>query len=560
MVHVQLLVSAVAQGDEYTIPSNWRKPAFSLPPSQRTSIAQIAINTLTNTIDINNGTNSALNTWQSANVLADIAQLDYVSNTKENHILVQQSVAAFRNGHPAFFDTQIPRNVTSDPLMWGLAAFYGARAYNDTGLLATSISVWSLVQQYVVDDQDTASGTQPTDKNGTFRTNCSSNINAGAVFWQATSPDDYTTNAETVGAYVALSAHLWEATGNKTYLDSAEQSAQFMYTHMYTDDLQIIQDTFDLATCTVTGQLEWTYNQGFFMEGLSFLSNAPLATNSTWTSLLRTLEATNFDPSQNLVVFNYRNVFIRALLEIWSRTSSSDPMASFIEAFVAVQFNALQDLASDDNTNYSPVWTGPPLPVMAPWGQLAAVPVLNAAVHMALHLSNTNNSAKGVPTPTPIAAPSGAPSSGSNASNASESLSSSAIAGIITGLLAGAILASALVVSVRRYKRHIASDEKEWQLAVHVQPFESSALYQQPAETEGASERVQMGSEREHIRGHDAGEDVERPLSTLPDRVQPPIPSPSAARAPNEGFIDELAEQVLERIRRREEPPAYSQR
>lgn len=42
---------------------------------------------------------------------------------------------------------------------------------------------------------------------------------------------------------VRLSAHLWESTGNTTYLNSANLSATFMYTHMYSQSEQVMIDS-----------------------------------------------------------------------------------------------------------------------------------------------------------------------------------------------------------------------------------------------------------------------------------------------------------------------------
>ncbi|VDB83069.1 unnamed protein product [Peniophora sp. CBMAI 1063] len=569
LLRVLLAVGAVRCQD-FNIPQSWRKPTSSLSLAQRVSLASNAISPLVTSINPSNGTNYELNTWQSAGLLASIAQLDYVSGAQNNHELVQQSVSAFQSSHLAFFDSQLPRNVTSDPLMWGLAAYYGARAYNDTVLLDTSKSIWSSVQTYVVSAQNGASGTQAT-KNGTFSASCLSNSNytsAGAVFWQATIPNNYMSNAETVGAYVALSAHLWEATRDTEYLDSAAQSAQFMYNYLYSNELQIIWDTFDLKACTVS-QLNWTYNQGFLMEGLSILSSAPVISNTTWTSLLRTLvssttlfpawtspngtnagvliEASNINPRVNSVLFDYRNVFINALLEIWARIPSNDPMAAFIEAFVIVQFNALQDLAYNHDT-YSPVWTGPQLPQMVPWGQLAAIPVLSAAIKMAP--SPTSNGTA-TSTPSSPAATSGA------ASSSSGSLSGGAIAGIVIG--AGGVLAlvAASVILVRRHKRQRASEENEQQAAV--QPFMPSAVYRQPAGTAESVRQLPADYSRKDRHGYGSGQRyVGSPLLTVPDSEEPPSALPTGGQATSTDFLYEVIEQVMDRMRGREEPPAYT--
>ncbi|KZV69472.1 hypothetical protein PENSPDRAFT_753335 [Peniophora sp. CONT] len=581
LAYVLLVSTRVAQCQDFNVPTSWRKPTSALSLTERVSLAQNAGSSLANLINPSNGTNYALNTWQSANVLGSIAQLDYVSGSQNNHDLVRQSIAAFQSSHPAFFDSQVPRNVTSDPLMWGLSAFYGSRAYNDTNLLNTAIFIWSSVQTYVVNAQDAASGTHPT-KNGTFSPSCLSNANytsAGAVFWKATTLDDYTSNAETVGAYVALSAHLWEATSNATYLKSAEQSALFMYTYLYSNTAQIIQDTFDLKACTAS-QLQWTYNQGFLMEGLSILSTAPIVTDSTWESLLKILVGStipfpawtspngtnagvliegqvNFGSKAEYSAFQLqKDVFIGALLEIWSRIPSSDPMATFIEAFMNVQFNALQDLASNHNT-YSPVWTGPQLPQIVPWGRLAAMPVLSAAVRMAPNSSsNANGSTTTTSTPS---SPASSSSSAPREPSPSRSLPGGAIAGIVIGVVGGIILVIASVVLARRHKKRLATEEKERQDSV--QPFVGSTAHRPPIGTGRTVENLPVGHARKERDGYGSGQVyVGSPLLSVPESVEPVTASVSVGRTPtSEGFLHELIEQVMDRIvRGHEEPPPYT--
>lgn len=52
------------------------------------------------------------------------------------------------------------------------------------------------------------------------------------------------------------------------------------------------------------------------------------------------------------------------------------------------QFNALHDLASTSGSNnYSPKWEGPPPTQFLPWGQLAALDVLNSATGLIGNMS-----------------------------------------------------------------------------------------------------------------------------------------------------------------------------
>ena len=58
--------------------------------------------------------------------------------------------------------------------MWGLAAFYGARAYNDTDLRTEATAVWEVANLYTVSVQDGMRGSQST-RNASFPVNCIAN-------------------------------------------------------------------------------------------------------------------------------------------------------------------------------------------------------------------------------------------------------------------------------------------------------------------------------------------------------------------------------------------------
>ncbi|VDC00026.1 unnamed protein product [Peniophora sp. CBMAI 1063] len=458
-----------ARGQDFGIPSDWRKPTSSRSRSERLSIARTAIASLISTVNTSDGaTNPAMDIWAHANVPAALAQYDYITESQDNHDLVSSIIAGFRNTHdPSYFNST---------MIWGLAAFYGARAYNDTDLLNIAADVWNVAQVYSVSAQDGENGTQHT-RNVSFTINCVPNVtSAGAVFWKANVADDLGSNGETVGAYVALSVHLWESTGNMTYLSAAEQSTSFMYTHMYSQSTRTITDTYQLSSCSSNPNLV-TYDQGFLLEGLAMLSLAPVSSNGTWKSLLQALvistvqfsawtvangtnagvitENDTNDPTKFQEAWVFRNAFTRALYEVWSRTTPKSPMADLIQAFMMVQYNALLDLASSNGDFYSPVWIGPTLKEMVPWGQISALEVLNAAIDMT-PANETSSSSIGSPSPTTTLASSG---SSHVPPHSSKALSRGTIAGITLGTITSvAMFLAAIVLLRRRSRRRLESE------------------------------------------------------------------------------------------------------
>ncbi|VDC00024.1 unnamed protein product [Peniophora sp. CBMAI 1063] len=466
-VHSSPLISlaifvGLVYGQDFAIPTDWRKPNSTRSHSERLLIAQNAAQSLTPAVNVNDGTTPGMNPWASANVPAALAQCDYVSGSQSNRDFVNRTIQSFRSAYPPLFDqTQLLLEVTSDALMWGLAAFYGSRAYNDADLQRVAIDVWNVAENYAVSVQDAMSGTQHT-RNTSFDTSCVlAGVNvAGAVFWLADIPNDYVSNGQTVGAHVALSAQLWESTGNITYLNAANLSATFMYSHMYSQTQHVMIDNYNLADCSnsASSNVWWTYNQGFFLEGISILSSAPIQGNTSWAQILQSfvtstvnsplwtesiganagilIENSTGDPEVFSEAFVRRNALFRALYEIWSRAGSSSAMANFIQAFVMVQYNALLDLASNNGSIYSPNWLGPTVTTAVPWGQLAAMEVLNAAIAMP---------------PTNSSAPTGASATPSVTTTVSPSMSSSpstSSIGEVVGIAVGATIGALSIVAV----------------------------------------------------------------------------------------------------------------
>lgn len=91
------------------------------------------------------------------------------------------------------------------------------------------------------------------------------------------------------------------------------------------------------------------------------------------------------DPSRDSFGSGWKAIFIRSLNILLRRTATAKPnLAALIRAYVAVQYNALVDLAAaPGSANYSSSWIGPPATQLLPWGQVAALDVLNAAFSIA---------------------------------------------------------------------------------------------------------------------------------------------------------------------------------
>ena len=83
-----------------------------------------------------------------------------------------------------------------------------------------------------------------------------------------------------------FSARLAEVTGNTTYLSAAEQSIQFMQTHMINLDFPsaIVSQQFNISSCaTIPGIEPLAWDIGPYIEGLSIVAN--ITQNAAYTQM-----------------------------------------------------------------------------------------------------------------------------------------------------------------------------------------------------------------------------------------------------------------------------------
>ncbi|KAI0078573.1 hypothetical protein K474DRAFT_882485 [Panus rudis PR-1116 ss-1] len=285
----------------------------------------------------------------------------------------------------------------NNPINWGLAAFYAFRAYNDNFFLNMSTTIWNEAFAFFITPEDAALGKHPT-KNASIQSQCLGASTAGGVFYQTLKPNDTVVNGATVAGFLVLSAYLFELTENATYSSAAGLSAQFILSHMY--DGRFIKDGIDVGTCTLA-DLVITDNSGFTIEGLSVYSN--VTGNTTMLGIAKNLTATAIkfdewtdesgilhegveDPesmNQNINRWGLKSLFIRGLYEAWRRSPPDSDVANLIQSYITVQYNALLDFSRTPGGHfYSPVWRPPPASHLLPWGQLAAIDVMNSAIDL----------------------------------------------------------------------------------------------------------------------------------------------------------------------------------
>jgi len=303
-------------------------------------------------------------------------------------------------------------------------------------------AAWETGNNYTISPAQALAGKLPT-KNITLAQQCQNAPLTGGTFYQM-DPNSASVDMIASGSFLIVSSLLARETGNSTYQDAATNSFQFMISHLYTSSNTVV-DGISVDSCQLA-TLNNIANTALFIEGTAILGN--ITKNSTLQNLANDLTQTAI---ANVAWQDPRGILkndgasgggeegiarlVRALAAVYNISSNDSALQNYIRAFVAVQYNALVDLAGS-NDIYSGNWLGPP-PSSYKYGDgIAAADVLIAG----LAIGN-------VTTPTPVSPnPTGTPPK--HKSNVG------AIVGGIVGGIVILILLALLILMMRRRRRY----------------------------------------------------------------------------------------------------------
>ncbi|KAJ3476801.1 hypothetical protein NLI96_g10910 [Meripilus lineatus] len=468
-----LLLLNLVHSQDLSVPGTWRKPTSDSSRDDREFIARGIIDSMASRYNESSGEINGENIPSSrkASAKTRLGLVHQSTGIVRSRVASGQSLGCC----PAFGSHLYVFNIVgseygslsttkrwnSDSLAWYLAAFYAYRAYNDSSLLALAKEGWEATNAYMVTPENAATGTHPA-KNVAFNGTCQGASVAGAVFLFPDNVGDSSFNTEvngaTVCAFLALSAHLLEETSDPKYQSAAALTLQFIRSHLYNGT--IILDKMYLSNCVVFND-SWTYNTGFFVEGLSIYAN--LTQDMSLVSFLKDLVATSvkfpvWTPTNGVMTealrpnstFNaaFKGIFVRGLFEAWKRNPTDQDLIGFIQNFVLVQYNALLDLAKTPGLpQFTSDWPGPPSGSFLPWGQLAALDVFNAALGF-LPRNTIQQS------PVQSSTASSAPTGSSTQHQASKPLGTGAIIGIVVAICVFLFgLIAATLIFILRHRR-----------------------------------------------------------------------------------------------------------
>ncbi|VDB84719.1 unnamed protein product [Peniophora sp. CBMAI 1063] len=447
------LAGVVAQ--DLTIPSTWLNPTFNLSRASRENLANRAAAALLAQVNPAGGTSDDLPHVQDiTGVFSVLALQDYYSGNSSWKDFVSNGVQAYYQQKGLYGG--LPE-YNSDAIYWGLGFYYAYRTYRTPFLLDLAKSAYNATYTDGFITPSAASSGSGAGRNVSFSppSGCSSGTIAGGVFWAKTVQNNTNINTETVAPFMALSAYLYEETSDSLYQQAAQLSLDFMVGHLW--DGTIVQDGFDPATCATNNATHWTYDQAWFVEGLSVWAN--VTKNNTLTTLLQTVvpSVTSFSgwtlqdgviseaPARDSFQATLKGIFIRGLSEARLRNPGTD-LAKYIEAYITVQYNSLLNNALAPQTSYyTTSWFGPPNATFSAVGNLAALDVLNAAFSfVAPTPASPDSSESGNSTTTNSPHPTDTPASSSAPSNAG------AVAGGVVGGVVGVAAAVAAFLLWRR--------------------------------------------------------------------------------------------------------------
>ncbi|KAJ6452642.1 hypothetical protein C8R45DRAFT_1223443 [Mycena sanguinolenta] len=396
--------------------SSWRKPDVAQSGSDLITLASAALGKAIDGLSTVNQFDGQ--TYEIvATLYSEMAEFDLITNQTQYQDTLQQSFSKTQETRPTFSDTQT----------YGYAALRAYAAYQNSTFLDFAIQSWSFGRSYTLSQGST---TLPV-KNFTVEGSCNGAAMAGGTFlviWsailhtitlltyggQTTTASDPRIAAMSTGYFMLLSSLLFEATSNPTYLQAAKDSANFIQSQLYTNNSFVLQAISGSAndTCKVLDDSVNSFNSGLFIEGLAVLvsqtQNATMQTllenlitdvlsNALWTTTAGIIANGGMYTSTQLYRKQGDAILVRALSTAYLRNVTTPVIRQNLRDYIAVQFNAVIDLATNGGDIYADQWAGPPSASFSLDNQTNALSPLLSAAHLVASSVTTTE----LPTPSP---------------------------------------------------------------------------------------------------------------------------------------------------------------
>ncbi|KAF7288754.1 Glycoside hydrolase family 76 protein [Mycena indigotica] len=348
--------------------------------------------------------------------------------------------------------------VLNNGLNFGHGAVVAYKTYNNSLFLQFAVDAWSAVVPYTLTQAELDAG-KTSNKNFTLSSDCQAVSMAGGTFW-STDPADPQLVVLATGSFFVLSALLAEATADPKYLSAAVQAVSFIRSHLCNNGDVVLDglsvNTNDKCALNTAGRLP--YNSGLVIEGLAVLYS--ISRNTTYRDMLddlitASLTTTVWQNDTGIIQWgptkNGDGSIPRGLVAAHLRNAMSPSLTPSILAYLAVQYNAVADLAKQIGGHiYSASWIGPPGTTFDAGSQINAIQALISSLALDNTVSSSTSfsfSLAPAPTVTSSVSPRARPSS----EKAKQSVGG--IVGIVLGALVVLTSMCALLLCWSRKRR-----------------------------------------------------------------------------------------------------------
>ncbi|KAF7335021.1 Glycoside hydrolase family 76 protein [Mycena venus] len=331
-----------------------------------------------------------------------------------------------------------------DGLVYGYAAARAYAAYKDPIFLQYAIDSWSFASTFTLTEADTGAGQIPV-KNFTIQGLCQGQTMAGGTF-TSTDAENTEIDSTTTGLYAVLSGLLAEATSQPMYRQAAQQSINFLQTHLYNSQ-NLVEESITSGgskNCTVQSSLVVWYT-GFMIEAVAILASITDSENPATQALLdQTIQAA----ISSTIWLGVDGIFLgagdlelpRAIAAAHNRNVTT--LRDDARAFLTNQFNAVVNFATINGSNiYGSDWHGPPGTNLSAAPQTPALAVIVAAIQ----LGNVTDGSGSATSALPSATASSIPATDKKKASPAGAIAGGVIGGVV--LLLGGV---ALLLFLRR--------------------------------------------------------------------------------------------------------------
>ncbi|ESK86834.1 endo- -alpha-mannosidase [Moniliophthora roreri MCA 2997] len=344
-----------------------------------------------------------------------------------------------------------------------------------------------------------------------------------------------------------LSSLLAEITGNNTFLEAAMESEEFILSQLYDDGSLLkwgisMDENNPCQLATKEDVDPW--NAGYAIAGLAIMSSTYPANETIRQKRVSGSSSLRLSPSD--WIYRLTNTILAAtsflawhdgqgvmasvekagdmdlisgLFTAHTRDAVDSGLSSYLQGYLAVQYNAILDLATNNGTDiYGLAWIGPPPIEYSAQDQIIAAHVLVAGIGINSTDDTTDDVSPVLPVPARKAFPVGG------------------IVGAVLGGLLGLVGVSVFIICRKRRRAPIQE---------HITPF-----------------RVDVPNKR-HLNHHRSSKKAQASMRVEPRRTaMQPQPTSGPSPASNEMTREELVQMLNQRLQperwnNNEQPPSY---